>query len=161
MGLSADDRFEIQDLLLQYAAHNTGDEAVLFEVFTEDVELEGPRGYWRGAEGLQGFYEQSGPPDPDSRGPLVTNVLVDGDGDEATMTAQILQVKGKPGSERAIGTGWYECTARRVDGRWKLSKRITHIDGLPLFRDTPAYQSGARWVRRDGGWALEPAATSE
>ena len=40
MGLTADDRFEIENLLLRYAAHNGADESVLFEVFTDDERIE-------------------------------------------------------------------------------------------------------------------------
>jgi hypothetical protein len=155
VGLTAEDRFEIQDLLLRYAAHNGSGESVLFEVFTDDVVLDGPRGHWEGVEGLKGFYEQSGPPEPDERGPMLTNFVVEGDGDEAHMTASILQFKPGEDGERVLSTGWYDCDARRTNGTWKLSRRVTHIDGLPLFKDTAEFARGARWVRRDKRFFLE------
>jgi len=162
MSLTAEDRFEIQDLLLRYAAIRDREREAFFALFTDDVVLEGPRGSWRGHEGVAHFWEQFERAEgrsPYHRGPMITNVLVDGHGDRATMTAQFLQVKGEPGEPRTIQTGWYECELRRVDGSWKLSKRVTHVDGVPLYRDTEAFRTGARWTSRDGEYVLEPPPT--
>ncbi len=165
--LSPADRLDLQDLLLRYsyAARSTDNEDRLRDLFTDDVILDGPRGYHVGLAGLAAFAEQErGTPRPPDAPPrpytIITNVLVEGlTDDTASIRACFFRLADTAGGVGAAQvTGSYECEARRVDGVWKVSRRICRIDGLPQFRDTEAYRNNMRYVRDAGGWRLEPAA---
>ena len=159
--LSAEDRFEIQDLLIRYTSGECRTEETFREICTDDVVLDGPRGSWRGLDGIRGFIEQYKRGErsaEESRGALLGSMRVKGDGDEATITASFVIVRGDPAEQpRPVVTGWYEAVARRAGGHWKLAKRVTHVNGVPLFRDTEACQRGDQWTFRNGEYVLEPA----
>ena len=163
MSLSPEDRLDIQDLLVryEYMSHGLiGDENSLLELFTDDVVLDGPRGYHEGTEGVMEYARQVRPTDVGVKARTrLTNFLIEGDGDDATMLAAFVRIKAKTddGRPQEMVTGSYDCVAKKVDGVWKLKHRIIRIDGLPQFRDTPEYEAGARYVLRGDQFVLEGA----
>ena len=167
MRLSAEDRLDLQDLILRYgdaARDMSNNTERLRAIFAEDAVLDGPRGYHVGIEGIIEFAakERGLPTGDDTSRPyhhtVISNILVDGDGDTATVNATIVQVALVAGdgsrSGRITGTGRYECTAKRIDGEWRLQTRVVRIDGLPQYKDTPEYAAGKRWMRSGAGWVL-------
>jgi hypothetical protein len=174
--LSVEDRIDLQDLILRYgdaARDPSGNTERLLDLCTEDVVLDGPRGYHVGTEGVIEFAAKERGLPVDDDGPqeyhhtLITNILVDGEGDTATISAHVTQLRlviGDTPPGRIVGTGKYECVAKKVDGVWKLQTRIVLLDGKTQFKDTPEYAAGKKWMRSGTGWELvedaeRPAAT--
>jgi hypothetical protein len=65
----------------------------------------------------------------------VSNILSDVDGDEATMTAFFILVYRQNIYEGAVQLsrvlyGNYDFSARRVEGRWLISRRVVHLDPM-------------------------------
>lgn len=60
----------------------------------------------------------------------VSNVLIEGDGDQATMTCYLRVVAGKTEtlSEVATSTGFYRDQLSRANGRWKFVSRSVVFD---------------------------------
>ena len=56
----------------------------------------------------------------------MTNLVAEGDGDSATAFSHLMMVKpdGEHGS--IVLVGHYDDTLRRVDGRWRFTKRVVH-----------------------------------
>ena len=129
MPLPTDDIVAIQQLVARYAfALDSGDEATLLEIFTEDaVCWTGPEGNERvGVEGIRAM----------ARGTVVgklwhfiANLVIDGDGDNATAKAYLQMVR-ELGREPMIGR--YDLTLVRQDGHWRIKRR--DVDGVPRLR---------------------------
>ena len=163
MALSAEDRWQIQDLLVRYAYlldHYGTPEEDFLELFTDDAVIETPiRGRFVGIEGLREFARQDQQSwwaqpiafdrfKPAQLRHFIGNVLIEGDGDRATLKAWLvtLVTRTKPGegpqdpaapvsgfahTPTEFGaTGHYECDAVKVAGKWKLKSRILYIDGV-------------------------------
>jgi hypothetical protein len=105
MPLSAEDRWEIHDLLVRYAYlidHYGTPESEFLDLFTEDAVIESPiRGHYEGLEGVKAFTSQErqfrwAQPISFDRLKLkqlrhfVGNVLIEGDGNRGTLRAWLL-----------------------------------------------------------------------
>jgi hypothetical protein len=141
MPLSLQDRFEIQDLMNRYAYGIDVDctEEEFLDLFTEDAQMISPySGVHEGVEGVKLFRSKFVP----RRGKLqirhvITNFLIDGDGDVAHLKAYFLEFKTQlelpPNTERKTEFffgGSYDCDIRRVGGKWKMKRRTVFIDHL-------------------------------
>lgn len=155
MGLSAEDKREIEELLVRYTylldLEATPKDEFL-SLFTDDAILVSPiRGRFVGREGLgafAGLLESAtyGKVRTEQLRHIVTNFLIDGDGDTAFMKAfVVLYITRLDTVERHTDfslAGHYECDVVRINGEWKLKTRILHIDtvtGGPNDRSDRAY----------------------
>ena len=160
MPLSAADRLDIRDLLIRYEFASRTDKSdersSYLKIFTEDAILDGPRGYYEGIDGILAFDRQVRPTDGTKKARTrSTNFLIEGDGDHATMKCCWYKIIPRDGAPPEIRTGTYDCIARKEDGVWKLAHRIIRIDGMPQFKDTPAFNSSQRYVLHGDDFVLE------
>jgi hypothetical protein len=126
------------DLLTRYAvAADEASEAELSAIFTDTAVIDGPWGAHVGSDGLKRFSARLmrrsiESPSTQPRH-LITNVLIDGDGDTATMRAYYVQFETdrdgpKPLRSEVRSTGTYECIARKDGGAWRLERRVATVD---------------------------------
>ena len=132
MGLSAADRIEILDLMARYNhAIDASDGPAWAATFVEDGLFEGSVGVpVRGRRALEEF-AASGLQRRGEVRHLTNNVLIEGHGDDATLTAYLMMLRVGNGLPELVRTGVYRDTLRRVDGRWKFAHRKFHIDSAP------------------------------
>lgn len=147
MALSAEDVLAIEDLIVRYTHIidlESTPEVAFLELFTEDAVIVSPaRGRYEGQEGLKAFaYEQHhsrfGVERLAQLRHFITNVQVEGDGDQATLKCYSVNFatdqKASPRVMRFLLACGYECDVRRVDGRWRLASRVAfydHLTGTP------------------------------
>ncbi len=174
MTLSPTDHIELGDILHRYlaACRLKDNEAALLELFTDDAVLDGPRNYSEGTEGVKEFAAmergtQSARPAPPPGTPkstkvgrmILSNPAITGDGDDARVQCPWVSITHDPHDPSVaptFRTGAYEAVCKKVDGHWRMQRRVVRIDGLPQFHDTPEYAAAAKWVRdQDGEWHLE------
>lgn len=141
MGLSVDDKQEIEELLIRYTylldLESTPREEFL-SLFTDDAILVSPiRGRFVGRAGLETFagYEADaswGAARTEQLRHLVTNFLIDGDRTAASMKAYFVAYITRldtPKRQTDFSlAGHYECDVALVDGKWKLKSRILFLD---------------------------------
>jgi hypothetical protein len=143
MPLTVDDRLAVQDLMIRYAycldVNCTEEEFV--ELFTDNAIMESPvSGRHEGAEGVRQFLRKA----VARRGKaqirhIITNFLIDGEADRATLKAYFIETMTPleilyPKSERNtefLLAGTYDCTARKINGKWKLERRTVCVDARP------------------------------
>ena len=132
MALTTDDIVAIQQVVARYAhALDSGDEAGLLSVFTPDaVCWTGPEGTTR--QGTEAFREMARNTIVGRLWHFITNVVVDGDGDQATVKAYMLMFR-ELGREPMLGR--YDLEMARVDERWLITYR--RVDGVPRVRREP------------------------
>ncbi len=136
MALTNDDKTEIRELVSRYnKAIDTGDADGYAATFTPDGEFVGIVGTFKGHDELRAFAadyavnpEMS---DFASAQHWVTNLVVDGDGDDATAFSHLMMVKpdGEHGS--IILVGHYDDTLHRVDGAWRFTRRVVNATAFP------------------------------
>jgi uncharacterized protein (TIGR02246 family) len=125
------DRVEIRELVARYnKAIDTGDAEAWAATFTEDGEFHGVVGDFCGADELAAFAKayatEEQYADFARAQHWVTNMVIDGDGDSATMFCHLMMVSPEEGGGRIILVGRYEDDLRRVDGQWRFTKRVVH-----------------------------------
>lgn len=137
MPLNLQDKREIEELLIRYSylrdLEATPCEEFL-SLFTDDAVIVSPKqGRFEGRKDLETFAEFSKQaPQGLSVRHVISNILIEGDGDVATMRAFLvlymtrLEVS-KRETKRTV-VGHYECDVVRVDGAWKLRSRIGIYD---------------------------------
>jgi hypothetical protein len=173
MTLSSADRIELGDILNRYlaACRLEDNEATLLALFTDDAVLDGPRNYSEGTEGVKEFAAMergtrtaraaTDTPKPKSTTVgrmILSNPVIDGDGDDATVQCPWISITHDPHDDSVpakFRTGAYDAVCKKVDGRWRMQRRVVRIDGMPQFRDTPEFAAAAKWVRKDNEWVLE------
>ena len=141
MGLPLEDRIAVQDLLVKYAYAIDVEctEQEFLDLFTEDAVMVSPlSGRHEGIAGVKKFRDRH----EITRGKLlirhiITNFLVDGEGDRATLKAYFFEFKtqldvpkGPARKTQFLFSGSYDCLARKVAGKWKLQSRIVSVDEL-------------------------------
>lgn len=126
MPLTIEDRLEIAELVARYNwALDSGDADAYIDTFTHDgvFRIVGGREY-AGHEALRTIFAR---PRGSSRH-WVTNMVMDGDGDTATMRCYLTVMRGL----QITNMGRYENRLRRVGGRWKfVSRDYTPDSGSP------------------------------
>jgi hypothetical protein len=142
MALPVDDVLAIQNLLVRYTLLvdlESAPEEDFLALFTDDAVLVSPHtGRYQGREGQRAYarnvrLSRNGVAKAGLVRHVVTNFRVDGEGDEARMTAYLTTYSTDlthpaPRSTALGSTGQYDCEVRRVDGDWKMATRIVSLD---------------------------------
>jgi uncharacterized protein (TIGR02246 family) len=129
---SVEDRIRIGDLFARYMwAIDTGDVETLTGCFTEDGSLESPAvGRYSGRASIGAFAQRFAA--FRERGSqmrhVISNLLVDADGDLASAKCYLAVFLTKDGASRLLGPGRYECDLRKVDGQWLFQRRLVVMD---------------------------------
>lgn len=128
MPLTVEDRLDIQDLLARYnQAIDGGDGEAWAETFAPDgIFHSDRRGTHQGRETLAAFARERHA-DGGPRRHWTNNVVIEGDGDEATMRVYLLMLS-VDGAPELMGTARYEDQLRRIDGAWKFVRRDITTD---------------------------------
>lgn len=138
MPFPVEDKIAIQELMALYIRAVDVDctEQQFFDLFTADAVMSSPvTGDNVGREGLRSFRNAF----LERRGKLqlrhlITNQIIEGEGDVARMEAYFLIVQTRvdiPPDERKTEirfSGTYECEFRRQLGVWKIHRRDVKID---------------------------------
>ena len=143
MPLSFEDRQAVHDLMVRYTycADIPGPVENLLALFTEDALMDSPvSGHNVGHEGVKAWFRRLNTVRTGMQlRHHMTNILIDGDGDRATLTAYFYETKmdlgkakegQKPIAEFHIA-GQYDCVAVKQAGRWRLQRRTVYVDGYP------------------------------
>ena len=140
MPLSCDDRLDILEVAARYCrALDRGDPEALEGVFTEDAVWESSaRGARQGRDAIveefRGRAAQA-----HTRKHWTSNAVIKGDGDEASMTLDLLVLHLDDGDVRPGTSGVYEDRLRRDAAGWRIAYRKITVDGSRAgFRSAPA-----------------------
>ena len=121
MPLSTEDRLEIMDLAARYNhAIDFGDAGAWAATFTADGSFEMPGRALSGAAELEAFAKQFAETQSGTRH-WTNNLLIEGDGDRATLRCYLCLQKN--GSGEPVTTGFYTDELRKVDGHWRFAAR--------------------------------------
>lgn len=131
MSLTWEDKLEIIELHARYnRAVDTGADEEWAACFTDDGVFDARSRYARGTEELREFarefHEQA-----TFQGAVHwnANILIDGDGDDATGHADYALIRADPSGGRILSTGSYASMLRKVNGRWLFSERKSTVTG--------------------------------
>jgi ketosteroid isomerase-like protein len=118
MALTLEDRLDITELVARYDQAIDGRDAAAYaDTFTEDgvFQITGQQEI-KGRERLMRMIERLGPP---NNRHWVNNIVIDGEGDNATMTCYLMVLRDL----RITSMGYYVNTLKRLDGNWKFVRR--------------------------------------
>jgi uncharacterized protein (TIGR02246 family) len=124
-----DDRMAIEQLLMEYGrALDDRDFAAFAALFTEDGEWRGAQGSYRGRKEIQESMEKvftaAAADIPKGKNfHLLTNVIIDLQGDHATVSSKFIFYKMNGAKPEAEVAGRYEDQLVRVGGAWKFKQR--------------------------------------
>ena len=130
MPLSSEDRLEILELAARYSrALDRGDPEALALVFTEDaVWASSAAGERRGLPAIVEEFRARAA-QAHTRKHWISNPVIEGDGDQATLTLDLL-VLHLEGGDLQLGTsGVYEDILRRGPEGWRIARRKITVDG--------------------------------
>jgi uncharacterized protein (TIGR02246 family) len=125
MALAADDVLAIQKLIADYNhAVDAGDGNAFAACFVESGSLDSGFNVIKGHDELRDFAAFVPTMAPGSRH-FVSNVSIDGDGDDATarLYLQMWTTAGGAAETKLVISGRYEDTLRRTDGTWRFVTR--------------------------------------
>jgi hypothetical protein len=125
--LSAADRLAIQELLARYNwAIDLNNGSEFAATFTPDGDFDSPTVRLHGREELHRFASGEGRPPrkPEERGQhWLTNILVDGNTDRATLKAYLCYQRREDGGIKTTTIGFYQDDLIKLDGRWHFACR--------------------------------------
>jgi uncharacterized protein (TIGR02246 family) len=131
MALAADDILAIQKLIADYNhAVDAGDGPAFAALFTESGSLDSGFNVIKGTDELRDFAAFVPSMAPGARH-LVSNVSIDGDGDDATarLYLQMWATAGGAAETKLVISGRYEDTIKREGGTWRFVTRKMIPDG--------------------------------
>ncbi len=136
MTLTNHDKVEIRELVSRYnKTMDTADPDGWVETFTDDGEFVGVTGTFRGTDELRAFAvrhaTEASYAEYAAAQHWVTNLVIEGDGDDATMFSHLMMVRPEDGRGVIILLGQYNDTLRRVDGQWRFVQRVITADLHP------------------------------
>ncbi|HLW95208.1 MAG TPA: nuclear transport factor 2 family protein [Solirubrobacteraceae bacterium] len=129
-----EDLAEIERLFYEYRRHlDARDMHAYSRLFCTDGEWTGRTGSAVGPDGIQAMLEANLSPNPAPPGAtswhIVSNPLIDLDGDSATASTTWSLIRRADGDEpKVVLLGHYDDVLAREDGRWKFKRRRAHID---------------------------------
>jgi len=129
-----EDLAEIERLFYEYRRHlDARDMYSYSRLFCSDGEWSGRTGSAVGPDGIQAMLEANLTPNPAPPGAtswhIVSNPLIDLDGDSATASTTWALIRRAEGDEpKVILLGHYDDVLAREDGRWKFRRRRAHVD---------------------------------
>ena len=129
-----EDTLAIQRLLIDYGLHlDARDLHAYSRLFCEDGEWSGRTGSAVGPDAIQAMLEANlspNPPAPEATSwHIVSNPLIDLDGDRATASVTWAVIRRAPGDTPAVALlGHYDDVLEREHGRWRFKRRRAHID---------------------------------
>lgn len=136
MSLSADDRFEIVDLLSRCAyAYDERKLDLLESCYTEDavfgLTIKGGDAIepFEGREAIMGLYRGSMDAQSDQRRHVISNLCFEQTGEEPVVLSYLSLFATDNAQARLLCTGLYRDTLRRTDKGWKLQHRDLDLDG--------------------------------
>jgi hypothetical protein len=130
--LSTEDRLAIGEVIAGYSHGIDRRQWDSFRrLFTPDckLDLSGALGLFEGSEGIERFISTIDSL-PIVMRHLVTNVVIEGDGERARAQSYVLAITGLPGNQQQ-GTGFYDDELIKSGGRWRLHHRRLQLDGMP------------------------------
>ena len=125
-----DDRMAIERLLMEYGrAVDSRDFAAFAALFSDDGEWKGAQGSYRGPKEIQKSMEKmftdAAADIPKGKNfHLLTNVIIDLQGDHATASSKFIFYKMNGARPEAEVAGRYEDRLVRVGGAWKFQQRL-------------------------------------
>jgi ketosteroid isomerase-like protein len=127
------DWFAINNAFIRYATElDRGNVEAVVDCFSEDARLVSPvMGDFRGHAGIRDFAsrtERLKREEGVQFRHVVSNLVVDVDGDEAHATCYLLDFKTRDGKTVLLSPGEYECTLRKSGGRWLFERRAVVMD---------------------------------
>jgi 3-phenylpropionate/cinnamic acid dioxygenase small subunit len=130
---SIEDRLALNDLLVRYAMSlDACDVEGVIACFTEDCVLDTPiSGVYHGHDGIRRFASDTARFKADRGGQfrhVISNMRIDADGDAARVRCYLLDFLTIDGKTELLSPGEYDCDAVRVDGEWKLRRRLVRMD---------------------------------
>jgi hypothetical protein len=128
--LSTDDRLAISEVLSSYCHGVDRRQWGLFRsLFTSDIRLDLSQalGIFEGSDGIERFIATIDAL-PITMRHLVTNIVIEGDGERARVQSYVVALTGEPGKMQR-GTGFYDDELVKTEGRWRLRHRRLLLDG--------------------------------
>jgi len=125
-----DDRMAIEQLLMEYGrALDNRDFAAFAALFTEDGEWMGAQGSYHGPkeiqESMEKMFTAAAADIPKGKNfHLLTNVIIELQGDRATASSKFIFYKMNGAKPEAAVAGRYEDRLVRVGGAWKFQQRL-------------------------------------
>ena len=131
------DRLAIEDVFARYAYTADGYDAKGWVgCFTEDgifeIESDGNRTQFVGRQALHDFICAHIRLLPGTRH-VMTNHLVNIEGDRAQHRCTVTGMLSRPEKVYTFISGWYESRLRKIDGEWKIKRRLVHADNGAAF----------------------------
>jgi uncharacterized protein (TIGR02246 family) len=129
-----EDLAEIERLFYEYRRHlDARDMHAYSRLFTRDGEWSGRTGDAVGPEAIRAMLEANLTPNPPAPGAtgwhIVSNPLIDLDGDRATASTTWALIRRAEGDEPKVELlGHYDDELAREDGRWRFKRRRAHLD---------------------------------
>jgi hypothetical protein len=130
VSLTTEDLLEIQGLAARYNhAIDSGDADAFIATFVESGVLDAGVLTLEGHSALKDFASNFA---TSARAPrhVATNLVIEGDGDKATLKAyvQMFALTGEPPRQNITAAGKYSDTLAKEDGRWKFVRRTFTAD---------------------------------
>jgi hypothetical protein len=128
--LTVTDRLAIQETLYRYChSLDRGRWDDFAALFTPDccLDLSQVLGVYEGAAGIRQFCETMRAVGIVMRH-LVTNIVIDGDGEHAHAEAYVLAITGRAGDTQQQSIGFYADELLKQNGRWLLHRRRLRLD---------------------------------
>jgi len=123
-----EDQADIERLLMEYgAALDRRDFAAYASLFAREGEWSGSTGDFKGRPAIQAAMEKAFPPSAEARPSsfhLLTNAIIDVDGDRATAVSKWTFVRLVDKKPIIALAGRYEDTLIREEGHWRFLKRV-------------------------------------
>jgi ketosteroid isomerase-like protein len=127
------DWFDINNAFIRYATSlDHGEVEAVVDCFTEDASLVSPvLGEFAGHAGIRDFAGRTARLKCDDGVQfrhVVSNLVVDVEGDRAHATCYLLDFRTRDGKTELLSPGEYDCILRKSGGRWLFERRVVVMD---------------------------------
>jgi ketosteroid isomerase-like protein len=130
---SMEDWFGINNVFIRYAtALDRGDVDAVAQCFTNDASLESPLlGEFSTHAGIRDFAARTERLKREQGVQfrhVVSNLVVDVEGDHASATCYLLDFVTREGVTELLSPGEYRCELRKTSGQWLFERRVVVMD---------------------------------